>query len=88
MNNGLEWWFRDHRLVESSLLGNILDDGEVKLVVWHVGVSLLDFVCLLLRSDCSDDAVAVLKERVEHMGCDEAGASWTRRLIVSTLFRT
>jgi len=75
VNDGLEGRVRDNSLVEGVLLRDVLDDGEVELVLAVLGVSLLDLVGLLLGADGGDDAVAVLEQDVEDVGGDEAGAT-------------
>ena len=75
MNNSLERRVRDDGLVESILLGNIFDNGEVKLVRLEAGVSLLNLVGLCLGANSGDDTVATLEEDVEDVGGDKARAS-------------
>lgn len=75
VNDGLERRVRDDGLVESTLLGNVLYDGKVQLVRAIAGVSLLDLIGLLLRANSRDNTVATVKENVQKVGGNEAGAS-------------
>lgn len=75
MNNSFEWWVGDHGLIECAWLCDILDNGEIELVSAHIQVGFSDLVCLLLRTDSSDDGVTTLKESVENVRCDEAAAT-------------
>jgi hypothetical protein len=50
-----------YSLVESSNLCNILNDGEIELLLWSVWVCCLNLICLLLRSDCSYDGVTMFE---------------------------
>lgn len=75
VNDGLERRVRNDGLVKSTLLGDILYDGEVELVRAVAGVSLLDLVGLLLRANSRNDTVATVKENVQNMGGNEAGTS-------------
>ena len=75
MDDGLEGRIRDDGLVKGILLGNVFDNGKIKLVRLVAGVSLLDLVGLGLGTNGGDDTVATLKEDVQDVCGDEARAS-------------
>lgn len=75
VNNCLEWRVRNDGLVKSTLLGDILHDGKVKLVRAIARVSTPDLLGLLSRANGGDDAVATLQKNVENVCGNEARAS-------------
>ena len=72
MDNCLEWRIGDNSLVESTCLGNISNDCEIKFALWQAGMGLLDLVDFFLRSNRSHYRVAVLKQKIQDVGCNKA----------------
>lgn len=57
MDDGLKWRIGLDCLVKSAFLRNILDNGEIKLVLAIAWVSFLDLVGLVLAADGRDNGV-------------------------------
>lgn len=62
----------------TSFFSDVLDNGEGELVLAVFGKSLLDSLGFFLRPDSGNNGMAMLKERLEDMGGDEAGASYCK----------
>jgi hypothetical protein len=88
MYYGFKWWIGDNSLVKGSLLGNILNDCEIKLALRCVVVGLLDFVCLFLRSNSRHNGVTMLKQKIQDMGSNEAAATFKITLAMMFSSRT
>ncbi len=84
MYNSFKWWIGDNSLVESSFLGNIFDDCKIKLALRRVWVGLLDFVGLFLSSNSRHNGMAMLKQKIQDVGCNEAAATFN--IVLAKMF--
>lgn len=75
VDDALERRVGDHSLVKCTLLSNVLDNGEVKLVLAVIRVCLLDLVGLLLRANSCHHGVAAGEEGLQNVGSDKAAAA-------------
>jgi hypothetical protein len=76
MDNRLQFTRRLDAFIESTFLGDILYDSEIKFRGGHVGMGGFNGIGFLLRTHRGDHSVAVLEENVEDMGGDEARSTF------------
>ena len=81
MDYGVEWMLVHHGFVKGIRLSDVWDDGEVKLAGGGLWVGALDFVGFLFGANGGNDCVTTLKESIEDVGCNEAGATFVKRLV-------
>jgi len=58
--------------IESTFLGNVLHNDEIKLVLRRLGIRFTDLTSLLLRANGGDDRMSMLKKHIENMSSDES----------------
>lgn len=75
MDDTLKRRVGDNSFVESTFLSNVLDDGEVKLVLAEIRVCLLDLVGLLLGANSGHHGVTTGEEGFQNVGSDKAAAA-------------
>ena len=75
MDHSIEGGITFHGFRESTFLGDVGNYGEVEAVFADVGVGFGEVVGFFLGADGGYYAVTALKEDVEDVGGDEAGAA-------------
>ena len=72
MDDSLKWGIGDDSFVKGPLLSNIFNNCKIKLALWSIRMSVFDLVRLFLGTYSCHDRMAMFKENVQDMRCNEA----------------